>query len=52
LRIAQSIGGGATNREAASHLFLSPKTIETHLTRIYRKLGVRSRRQLASIMRT
>jgi DNA-binding CsgD family transcriptional regulator len=47
LQIARLIAGGATNREIAANLFLSPKTIETHLTRIYRKLGLRSRSQLA-----
>jgi DNA-binding NarL/FixJ family response regulator len=47
LQIARFIAAGATNREAAADLFLSPKTIETHLTRIYRKLGLRSRSQLA-----
>ena len=49
-QIAGVIASGATNREAAAELFLSPKTIETHLTRIYRKLGVRSRSQLALLM--
>ena len=50
LQIARLIGLGATNREAAADLFLSPKTIETHLTRIYRKLGIRSRSELALVM--
>jgi DNA-binding CsgD family transcriptional regulator len=47
LQVARLVSAGATNQEAAAELFLSPKTIETHLTRIYRKLGVRSRSQLA-----
>ncbi len=47
LQIARAIAAGATNREAGADLFLSPKTIETHLTRIYRKLGLRSRTELA-----
>lgn len=38
---------GATIREAAGRLFLSPKTVEAHLGRVYRKLGVRNRAQLA-----
>jgi DNA-binding CsgD family transcriptional regulator len=46
LQIARAIADGATNREAGADLFLSPKTIETHLTRIYRKLGIRSRTEL------
>ena len=45
------VSGGATNREAAATLFLSPKTIEAHLSRIYRKLDVRSRTELAALMR-
>jgi DNA-binding CsgD family transcriptional regulator len=47
LRVALVIGDGATVREAANQLFLSPKTIEAHLGRAYRKLGVRNRAQLA-----
>ena len=39
-----------TNREVAAKLFLSPKTIEYHLSQIYRKLDLRSRTQLASLM--
>ena len=38
---------GVTNREAAARLFLSPKTIEVHLSRAYRKLGVRTRTELS-----
>ncbi|MFC7483444.1 helix-turn-helix transcriptional regulator [Luedemannella flava] len=40
--------GGASNREIAAQLFLSIKTVEATLTRVYRKLGVRSRTQLSS----
>jgi DNA-binding CsgD family transcriptional regulator len=46
-QVARIVAEGATNREAASRLFVSTKTIETHLGRIYRKLGVRSRTELA-----
>jgi DNA-binding CsgD family transcriptional regulator len=49
LQVAMIVAGGATNREAAAALFLSPKTIEFHLGHIYRKLGLRSRAQLAAI---
>jgi DNA-binding CsgD family transcriptional regulator len=46
-RVAELVAEGQTNREVAASLFLSVKTVETNLTRIYRKLGVSSRRQLA-----
>lgn len=47
LQIALAVAGGATNREAATQLFLSPKTIEAHLSAVYAKLSVRSRSELA-----
>jgi DNA-binding CsgD family transcriptional regulator len=47
LQVALIAADGATNKEAAAALFISPKTIETHLNRVYRKLGVRSRVELA-----
>lgn len=46
-RVAQVILEGATYDEAASALFVSPRTIETHLRQIYRKVGVRSRSELS-----
>ncbi len=46
--IAMLAVAGLTNREIADRAFLSPKTVEVNLTRIYRKLGVRSRATLAS----
>ncbi len=46
-RIAELVGGGMTNREVAATLFVTPKTVESALTRVYRKLGVRSRTELA-----
>jgi len=45
-RVASLIGGGATNREVAAALFVSVRTVETHVAAIYRKLGVRSRTEL------
>ena len=45
--MALLVADGATNREAAASLFVSPKTVETHLGRCYRKLGIRSRTELA-----
>ena len=47
LQVAVAVAGGSTNREVGAELFLSPKTVELHLSRIYRKLGVRSRIELA-----
>ena len=46
LRVAELAAEGQTNREIAQALFLSEKTIETHLGNVYRKLGVRSCREL------
>ncbi|CRK60818.1 putative transcriptional regulator [Alloactinosynnema sp. L-07] len=45
-RVAAMVGEGASNQEIADQLYLSRKTIEATLTRIYRKLGIRSRTQL------
>jgi DNA-binding CsgD family transcriptional regulator len=47
LQVALIVAEGATNAEAASSLFISPKTVEFHLSHVYRKLGVRSRTELA-----
>jgi DNA-binding CsgD family transcriptional regulator len=46
LQIATHVAEGLTNRDVAARLFLSPKTIEFHLTAVYRKLNVRSRSEL------
>ncbi len=46
LQIATYVAEGLTNRDVAERLFLSPKTIEFHLTGVYRKLNVRSRAEL------
>jgi DNA-binding CsgD family transcriptional regulator len=48
LQVALVVARGATNREAAAALFLSPKTIEFHLAHVYRKLGLRTRTELAA----
>jgi DNA-binding CsgD family transcriptional regulator len=48
LQVALLVAGGSTNKEAAAALFLSAKTVEAHLGRIYRKLGLRSRTELAA----
>lgn len=49
LQIALAVAGGSTNREAGIALFLSEKTIETHLSSIYRKLSLRRRSELAAL---
>ena len=48
--MALTVARGATNREAATGLLISPKTVEYHLARVYAKLGVRSRAELAARM--
>jgi DNA-binding NarL/FixJ family response regulator len=50
LQVATLAAAGLSNKEAAARLFLSVKTIEAHLHRIYRKLGVRSRAELAPLL--
>ena len=50
LRVAMAVGRGATNAEAAAELFLSHKTVEYHLSNIYRKLEIRTRADLARLI--
>lgn len=50
LRVAMAVARGATNSEAAAELYLSRKTIEYHLSNIYRKLEIRTRADLARII--
>jgi DNA-binding NarL/FixJ family response regulator len=45
-RVAELAVSGVTNRDIAAALFISPKTVEVNLSRIYRKLKVRSRMEL------
>lgn len=52
VRVALAVASGATSRQVAAELFLSPKTIEFHLARVYRKLGIRSRAELATAVAT
>jgi DNA-binding CsgD family transcriptional regulator len=47
LRVAELVAEGRTNREIASALFLGERTVASHLTHVYAKLGIRSRTELA-----
>jgi DNA-binding NarL/FixJ family response regulator len=51
-RVARLAADGMTNREVAQQLFVTPKTVEVHLSNAYRKLEIRSRRQLAGALAT
>lgn len=48
LRVTELAAEGLTTRQIAESLFMSPKTVESNLTRIYRKLNLRSRTDLAN----
>jgi DNA-binding NarL/FixJ family response regulator len=48
--VALAVARGATNREVAPALYVSPKTVEVHLSRTFRKLGVCSRTELANVL--
>lgn len=49
-RIAELAAGGMTNRKVAEAMFVSPKTVEANLARVYQKLGIRSRAELGARM--
>ena len=50
-RVAELVATGVTNQEAADALFVSPRTVQSNLARVFRKLGVRSRSELAARLR-
>ena len=50
LQIALLVAEGKTNREIGASIFLSPKTVEFHLTRVYRKLDIHSRAELIRLL--
>jgi len=52
LRVAELAAAGRTNREIAQVMFISPKTVESNLSRAYRKLGIHSRAELGATMAT
>ena len=51
-QVATLVADGLTNRETAARLYLSQKTIEFHLGRVYRKLDVRTRGELIRLFST
>jgi DNA-binding CsgD family transcriptional regulator len=48
--VAALAAEGLTNREIAERLYVTIKTVETHLMAVYRKLGIRTRDQLAGAL--
>ena len=50
LRVAEMAATGQTNRQVAQRLFVTQKTVEAHLARAFRKLGIESRAQLAGAL--
>jgi DNA-binding CsgD family transcriptional regulator len=50
LRVAELAAAGLRNREIAETAFMSPKTVEANLARVYRKLGIKSRAELGAHM--
>jgi DNA-binding CsgD family transcriptional regulator len=50
-RVAALVAEGKTNREVAAALFLGERTVATHLSHVYAKLGIRSRTELARALR-
>ena len=49
-RVADLAADGNSNRDIAQALFVTPKTVEVHLSNAYRKLGIRSRRDLPGVL--
>jgi DNA-binding CsgD family transcriptional regulator len=50
-RVAEMAAENMTNKDIAQALFVTPKTVEVHLSSVYRKLDITSRSQLAGALR-
>jgi DNA-binding NarL/FixJ family response regulator len=50
LRVAELAASGESNKDIAQGLYVTPKTVEVHLSNAYRKLGIRSRRELPDVL--
>lgn len=50
VEIARLVAGGASNREVAQSLLISPRTVERHITNVLAKLGLRNRTELATLV--